>query len=430
MKNPIGIAGPLAIVLAASSAYAAPDRDHLQCFKIKDTVDKAGYTADLTAANPAFAAVSPGCSIKLPAKLLCIDVAKSNVAPAPPGSPGGVPGQEYLCYKSTCDKQAVTVDATDQFGTRTITATSTGLVCAPVDVQAGSTDHTFVLSGIDLPTSSLEAEALGFDLDGVAGDGVDNVFGLYLGTQSALVPGFDAQVAVDAANDQGQVVMLANIRSGSLSTEGVGRFSSYPGSTAVTPAACSGPSDTVCRRHLAGTGSFTIDASASTDPDRKIRGSIMGGTFNGGPGTVTLQMSIFGTPVTLPVQKAEISLAGLSSDGWSGAGSKLGGAISQTDIEASVIPAMTTAVRSAFAADCSVGGTPPSCGCSAGSTGATLRNLYDKAPTQDCVISDPEVSTVVSGFLVPDIDLDSDGAYDAVSIGIGIHAVKGSFPVP
>jgi hypothetical protein len=87
-------------------------------------------------------------------------------------------------------------------------------------------------------------------------------------------------------------------------------------------------------------------------------------------------------------------------------------------------------VRTSFDTDCDVGGTPPDCGCAPGSTGATLRNLFDKAPTQDCVISDPEVTTVLSGFLTPDIDLDGEGTNNALSIGLGFTAVKGTFTTP
>lgn len=67
------------ILVTAGASVAQTNRDHLQCFKINDASAKAAYTADLSPGNPAFPSIAAGCSIKLPAKLLCMDVAKTNV---------------------------------------------------------------------------------------------------------------------------------------------------------------------------------------------------------------------------------------------------------------------------------------------------------------------------------------------------------------
>lgn len=120
-----------ALLFVTSSAHA--QADHLQCFKIKDSVVKKTYQADLTPSDNSFA-VAAGCVVKVPAKLLCIDVQKSNVTPAPPGSPAGVPAQKYLCYKVSCPKPQLTTAMQDQFGSHTVILKSTSMLCAPEPV--------------------------------------------------------------------------------------------------------------------------------------------------------------------------------------------------------------------------------------------------------------------------------------------------------
>src|SRR5262245_25077536 len=118
-------------LLVRTLALAQSPRDHLQCFKIKDSLKKGAYTVELSPGNPYFPGIEPGCKIRVPAVQLCIDVAKSDVTPTPPGSTPGLPGQTYLCYLAKCNKFATTFDTTDQFGPHQVTVGGTRLVCAP-----------------------------------------------------------------------------------------------------------------------------------------------------------------------------------------------------------------------------------------------------------------------------------------------------------
>jgi hypothetical protein len=116
----------LLLTLAASSA-AAQVADHLECYNIKDSAAKASYVADLHGL-----AVEPGCEIKVPAKLLCVDTTKTNVQPASPIDGEGTEQSRVLCYKIKCPKQEPpTVQWTDQFGTRPLTVKGSKYVCAP-----------------------------------------------------------------------------------------------------------------------------------------------------------------------------------------------------------------------------------------------------------------------------------------------------------
>lgn len=131
MQRSIFLATFTATMLLAGAAHAQTP-DHLQCFKIKDSAAKASYTADITPSDPAFAGLEPGCTVQLPARLLCVDAVKSNVDPAPPGAPEGVPLQKFLCYKTKCAKFSASGDLSDQFGDHSVTTKSGGLLCAPV----------------------------------------------------------------------------------------------------------------------------------------------------------------------------------------------------------------------------------------------------------------------------------------------------------
>jgi len=101
--------------------------DHLKCYKIKDPQAKATYTADLGGL-----AAEPGCTIKVPAKLLCMQATKTNVSPPPLVTPAADPPGDFLCYKVKCPKSGrFSVPFTDQFGARTVEADAAKMLCVP-----------------------------------------------------------------------------------------------------------------------------------------------------------------------------------------------------------------------------------------------------------------------------------------------------------
>jgi hypothetical protein len=124
-------------ICAASSYAQVPD--HLKCYKIKDTAPKAVYTADLGGLTS-----EPGCQVKVPAKMLCVETAKENVNPAPPGGgPTPAPAGAFLCYKAKCVKAVIApVSVTDQFGARSVQPSVAKMLCAPVDSGITSTTST------------------------------------------------------------------------------------------------------------------------------------------------------------------------------------------------------------------------------------------------------------------------------------------------
>lgn len=112
--------------------------DHLKCYKVKDPSAKATYTADLGGLTP-----EPGCVVKVPAKLFCVESTKTNVQPTPPGAPDGPAAGHFVCYQVKCPKGAVSgVAVTDQFGSRILTPSAAQILCAPAQVPGSTTSTT------------------------------------------------------------------------------------------------------------------------------------------------------------------------------------------------------------------------------------------------------------------------------------------------
>jgi hypothetical protein len=105
-------------------AQPGPANDHFKCYKAKDSRPKASYTVDLLAGVAGFVN-ELGCTVKLGSKMICVQVAKQNVAPSPPGGgpgSGAALGEKLVSYKLKCPKMPVpSIGTTDQFGAGTFT---------------------------------------------------------------------------------------------------------------------------------------------------------------------------------------------------------------------------------------------------------------------------------------------------------------------
>jgi len=74
------VCASLLVGASLATAGAQPVADHLKCYKVKDSQAKATYTAHL-----AGLADAPGCLVKVPGTLLCVETTKTEVVPTPPG---------------------------------------------------------------------------------------------------------------------------------------------------------------------------------------------------------------------------------------------------------------------------------------------------------------------------------------------------------
>jgi hypothetical protein len=294
--------------------------------------------------------------------------------------------------------------------------------------------YYYVADGVQAPSNTQEVTTLGLDLDSdeEGGDeGVDNQLGNVLSALGGF--GFDIQAQLDEAVDTGSVILLARFQTTSFSSAGGAGITVYLGDN-PNPPACMDASDMVCRKHLTGTAMFGIDPASPTDA--LVAGRITNSTFKGGPGTLTLQIALAaGNPITLNLIGARSEIRGLN-EATLGEG-KLAGAIPNDDIQNNIIPAVASQLGDTLVDDCGPSPrTPPTCGCTASSTGEQLISLFDKPMSADCpsCVQDCEITVgeirennIIRSFLDPDVTIDG---VDALSLGIGFTAVGAVFTAP
>jgi hypothetical protein len=284
--------------------------------------------------------------------------------------------------------------------------------------EVGGDHNQSVVSKMTLPEGNNTTLKLDIDGNGTK----ENKLGAILSALTSQSNGaLDLQASLDRGINKGDIVLLSDVQASALTSASDAGFRVYLG-TIVSPAACTNPEDeATCGKHLAGTGQFTAAAS-----DSIITGTIVNGRFTGGPGTLTLKLSLEGTLITLNLinAKAEFSVtADGSIDGI------VGGAITETELNSNVIPAIATTIQNIIATDCT-GGTPETdCGCTAGSTGKTLLGLFDTV--EDCAVTEAEVkeSGFIKTLLGPDLDLlPPANDTDSLSVGVGVKTVKATWP--
>jgi hypothetical protein len=279
--------------------------------------------------------------------------------------------------------------------------------------------HTYVVSRVAVPTTIADATAFGMDLNG---DGqVDNQLGRLVAALANL--GVDLQSVVSGGIDRGTPILLLNLRTSSFSSTGDARAEVRIGDPAsAMPQPCAGPNDMICRRHLDGTGTFRI-ATGSRE-DIALTGKISGGTFEGGPGAVSLELS-FGGVAAVPLQLigARARATGLSEGKIDRA--VIAGGLTVDRFDTHVIPAIRERINALVRVSCP-GTAPPGCGCPlAPSTSGALLLAFDGSP-RDCSVSADEIrnNVAVRALVGPDVTI---GGEPSLSAGLEIQAVSAQF---
>jgi hypothetical protein len=289
-------------------------------------------------------------------------------------------------------------------------------VDSPPDSPPAMGNHArYVVDKVTVPTTSALAHMNGLDING---DGtVDNKLGSVLATFTTM--GFNPQPAVDDAVSRGQILMLADLQTSDFMTATAAGFTLYIGEN-PQPAPCSSGTDTVCRHHLQGNGMFD---AAATPRDPAIVGDIASGTLltTTTGGKLPVQVSFGGPPLTLELVGARAKVSATATHMTAGI---IAGAVTMTDLNASVFPALQGVLMTAVTANCTNLSSPPTCGCATGSQGAILIGLFDT--NHDCMISTQELTSnsLVQALFAPDVTIDGQ---QAISVGLGFTAVKATF---
>jgi hypothetical protein len=273
--------------------------------------------------------------------------------------------------------------------------------------------YTYVVSSVTLPSSTENANELGFDLDDNGTK--DNQLGRLIVT--LMSQNFTAQQSLNGALNKGSFILLVDFQAPSFTTAGGAGFEVKIG-TDPMPAACTNPSDeSTCGKHLDGNGSFAVSSSATASGS--VVGPIKNGTFDGGPGELAIALALGGSPIDFQLIGARVEATGISDTGIMTA--RIGGAVRKTDIDNKLIPSIYSQLVPVIDEACP-GSSPPDCGCMAGSAGKTLMGLLDTNP-KDCDVTLAEIqgNDLLTQLLRPDVKIDG---VDSVSFGLSGKAVK------
>jgi hypothetical protein len=291
--------------------------------------------------------------------------------------------------------------------------------------------YHYVVNKAFIPKTNTEAHEFGLDIGQAKSTKLDKVVDNQLGMVLATLEGmnFDIQGTIDKAIADGSIILLADFQTKDFTNTSAAGVQAFLGTNPM-PAPCTNDQDTVCGHHLDGTGMFTVDPKSP--PNASLAGKIINGTFNGGPGNLTLQIALGGTmPITLGLDLARAQASDVSDTGLT---LIVAGAISQDEINMQVIPAVVSQLGPIIMRDCTALTMPPDCGCASGSTGKTILGLFDTAP-KDCMVTVPEVqnNSLIKSLLAPDVCSPDSGttcdAANALSIGLKVTGVKGTFTV-
>jgi hypothetical protein len=293
------------------------------------------------------------------------------------------------------------------------------------------THHQYVVSKTSVipvtPHTPIEpgyALDLGSKTSAMPDGKLDNQLGFALFVLSGLSMELDVQGTLDTAVKEGNIILLVDFQSKDFMNSNAGFGTKF--GTAPNPPACNGVSDTTCGRHLTGSASFQI---ATNSPNNALlAGKLTNGTFEGGPGALSLQITVGSTaPILLPLIQARVKVTSVSATGLK---ALVGGAITAADLKTHVGGALQTQIAPLIVDGCTDLTSPPECGCTG--LAATIMSVADGADgtTPDCAISAQELlSNRATGvYTTPDIcTTDACTAPDAVSVGLNIEAVSATF---
>jgi hypothetical protein len=302
----------------------------------------------------------------------------------------------------------------------------------------------YVGNTLNVPDNQAESMALGLNIDGDPQNKIDNALGGLLAALGAQ--GLDTQSNIDASVTSGSLLLLHSIQADDLTADSSVGWQVFLGTAAAEPPAYDG------------TDTFTVDSTGPSDA--KLRGSITGGQFTGGPGNITIQLALGeGAPIRVNLIGARIKA---NVTATSCTGGVLAGAVTKAEVDSAIIPAIAPLVNDSILSSDSVDGalvpcqTMADCPATSDSGSAlecdddarnlclsdsslTILNLLDA--NKDGTVTAAEImsNSIVSALLAPDVDmLDAngdfnprqDGTKDSISLGVGFTCVNATFDAP
>jgi hypothetical protein len=285
--------------------------------------------------------------------------------------------------------------------------------------------HGYVVSTVTVPADIGQAGQFALDFGTKTSskpDGMnENAIGTLLATLHKLGM-LDIQTPITQSVDRGDLLLLIDVQADSLTSFDAAGFRVLYGATPA-PLPCASGTDTTCRQHLQGTGTFTIAPGSPTDA--VVAGKISGSAFTGGPGDLAIKIALAGATLDLTLIHARVQAGGISDAGIMTA--TLGGLVLQSDLVSKIGPALTSSLNTTLMQDC----THAAGGCQC--TTDNARTLLGFDTNGDCALSMDELfgNLLVAPTLKPDTcSMDTCSTPDSLSMAIQVQAVKASFPAP
>lgn len=268
---------------------------------------------------------------------------------------------------------------------------STPLVDAPVTNPDGGTDGPVVYPDGPLPPDAGPAAALQVVIDKLTlpksntdyakdldGNGTkDNQLGGILGVMNTL--GIDMQTDLDNQINSGALSLLFEVFADSIADATDAKLQFHLGAPLPT--------------------ANEYGIATASPPNLVLDGAIVGGHYDGGPGTFTIPVPL-GTTVMLNLEKAYVS-ADVTSGGMTNG--LINGAIPSNDVDQTLIPAIAQLMTD-------------------GMSQMPLLATFDA--NKDGTISADELrnNALLKLALAPDVDTDGDQKADALSVGMAFTA--------
>jgi hypothetical protein len=275
------------------------------------------------------------------------------------------------------------------------------------------TYYHYATSQLKVGTSANEANSFAFDLDGVAGKD-NSLGGVLAGLNSQLM----IDMAIQAALTDGDFVILHSLRADDLTTDSTASWQIFLGDPQAAP-------------KYDGTGTFTVASNSPTTA--KLSGAIAAGKYLGGPGSVTLSLSLIPGEAPLQIQinaariEANVSATGCTSG-------RIGGAIKADTLSTQVVPLLASQLDARIAADAGCREDINMCEAS----NKLILDFFDTSPKDRMITrTELEANPLVMAILMADVDVlnaagqaGTDGTKESVSIALGFTCVKGTYTAP
>lgn len=312
----------------------------------------------------------------------------------------------------------------------------------PDAAQPEGDHHAYVVDELTIPENATQGGDYGVDLN-LDGD-VDNKLGELMQTVLGVAD-FDVNQLVGEQFQEGTIIVLADLQATDLSDASAAGFWVYIGDD-PSNAPCDGDD---CGQHLDGQTSFSIHPDSPTEAG--VVGDISGGSYEGGPGDVSLTIDFIEAipALTVDLVGARVEIDDVSEDGL--VSGRIGGGLTIDQLHNDIAPVAADALTDVIDEECEgpqgdedngeddENGSP--CGCPEDQEFLdTIIGLLDVGDTCEVEAVDIIENNLLETVLSADVDLlNEDGQYDpthpddpdhqadSISLGVGFSAVGAEF---